>query len=113
MGRFSKRRRLRVGAGLIACVIGAFAAPSGATLTPSELVLVRQYTGGAQIANVPRVRVLVARPDLSDAESAEAMTAALAVPFNDARAAFVRELVFGAGSEASRNVLVRAVTGAL
>jgi len=99
--------------GLVASALWLVASSSSATLTPSELVLVRQYTGGAQVANVPRVRALVARPDLTDAESAEAMASALAVPVTDARVAFLRELVFGAGSQASRNVLTRAVTRGL
>jgi hypothetical protein len=92
-----------------------WASAASAELTPSEQVVVRQYVGSAQTANVQRVRSVVARPDLSAEESAGAMSQALSpVPFTDARAAFMRELVFGAGSQASRSVLASsAVRGLL
>ncbi len=90
------------------------AGSAGAALTPSEEVVVRQYVGSAQTQNVSRVRAVVARPDLSADESAAAMTQALVgAPVNDARVAFLRELVFGAGSQASRSVLAAAVTRGL
>lgn len=85
-----------------------------AALTSSEEVVVRQYVGSAQTQNVGRVRAVVARPDLSADESAAAMTQALTpVQVTDARVAFLRELVFGAGSQASRSVLAAAVTRGL
>ncbi len=91
-----------------------WASAAGAELTPSEQVVVRQYVGSAQMTNVARVRAVVARPDLSAEESAAAMSQALSpVPFTDARASFVRELVFGAGSQASRSVLAAAAVRGL
>jgi len=92
-----------------------WASAASAELTPSEQVVVRQYVGSAQIANVSRVRAVVARPDLSAEESATAMSQALSpVPFTDARVGFMRELVFGSGSQASRSVLAAsAVRGLL
>ncbi|HEY2368108.1 MAG TPA: hypothetical protein VGH87_17035, partial [Polyangiaceae bacterium] len=91
-----------------------WASAASAELTPSEQVVVRQYVGSAQTTNVPRVRAVVARPDLSAEESAAAMSQALSpVPFTDARASFVRELVFGAGSQASRSVLAAATVRGL
>ena len=85
-----------------------------ASLTPSEEVVVRQYVAGAQTSNAARVRAVVARPDLSGDESAAAMTHALApTAVTEARVAFLRELVFGAGSRASRSVLAAAVTRGL
>jgi len=60
------------------------------------------------------VRAIVARPDLTPEESAAAMSHALVpVPLTDARVAFLQLLTFGAGSQASRNVLVTAVTRGL
>lgn len=103
---------MRSGALLLLSVFWASAA--SAELTPSEQVVVRQYVGSAQTTNVPRVRAVVARPDLSAEESAAAMSQALSpVPFTDARASFVRELVFGAGSQASRSVLAAAAVRGL
>src|SRR4051812_30780771 len=91
-----------------------FAGAANAALTPSEQVVVRQYVGTAQAQNVSRVRAVVARPDLSAEESAAVMSQALAAtPVTDARVAFLRELVFGAGSDASRSVLAAATTRGL
>ena len=91
-----------------------WASAASATLTPSEQVVVRQYVGSAQAQNVSRVRAVVARPDLSAEESAAAMSQALSpAPFTEARAAFVRDLVFGSGSQASRSVLAAAVVRGL
>ncbi len=95
-------------------VVALFAGDASAALTPSEEVVVRQFVGTAQTQNVARVRAIVARPDLSADESAAAMTQALtATQVTDARIAFLRELVFGAGSQASRSVLAAAVTRGL
>ncbi len=88
--------------------------PARAMLTPSEDLIVRQLVGTALTQNVARVRAIVARPDLTADESAAAMSHALApAPFTDARVAFLHELAFGAGSQASRSVLVAAVTRGL
>jgi hypothetical protein len=104
-------RRIRA---LAFAVTLAAAGSAGASLTPSEQVLVRGWVAGAQRQNVARVRAVVARPDLSADESAAALSQALtAAPVTDARIVFLRELVFGAGSRASRSVLAAAVTRAL
>jgi hypothetical protein len=88
--------------------------PARAVLTPSEDLIVRQLVGTALTQNVARVRAIVARPDLTADESAAALSHALApAQLTDARVAFVRELVFGAGSQASRSVLAAAVTRGL
>jgi len=85
-----------------------------AALTPSEEVIVRQFVGTALTQNVARVRAIVARPDLSADESAAVMVQALTpAQVNDARVAFLQALLFGAGSQASRSVLVGAVTRGL
>ncbi len=92
----------------------AFAHGASAALTASEEVVIRQYVTQAQTQNVSRVRSVVARPDLSADESADAMTHALvATPLTDARIAFLRELVFGTGSQTSRSVLAAATTRGL
>lgn len=90
------------------------ASTAAASLTPSEEVILKQYVAGAQRQNAARVRAVVARPDLTPDESAEALSHALAAtPVSDARVGFLRELLFGAGSQASRPVLAAAVTRAL
>ncbi len=105
-----------------ASIVGALAlaaallAPAGAqaSLTPGETAVIRQFTQGAQRASAQKVRALVARPDLSAAESAQAMSTALvATPVTDARVAFLHEVLFGPGSAASRNVLAPAVVRGL
>ncbi len=105
-----------MGAGLaVAALASILVSGDGhAALTPSEDIVVRQFVGTALAQNVARVRALVARPDLSADESAEAMTQALApTQVNEARIGFLQALLFGAGSQASRSVLVTAVTRAL
>jgi hypothetical protein len=105
---------MRRAASSLALCAALFATNANAALTSSEEVVVRQYVAQAQTSNASRVRAVVARPDLSADESAEAMTHAL-VPtaVTDARVSFLRELVFGAGSQASRSVLAAAVTRGL
>ena len=85
-----------------------------ASLTLGETSQVRQFVTSAQLANAPRLRALVARPDLSVDESAAALSDAVASQvFNDTRATFLREFVFGGASRASRSVLASAATRAL
>jgi hypothetical protein len=88
------------------------AADAHAALTTSETEQIRGYVTSSTHAD--RVRALVARPDLSADESAEAMTAALAGTTLDApRMAFLGEVVQGGGSAASRPVLAVAVVRAV
>jgi hypothetical protein len=85
-----------------------------AALTQSEQAQIRQLIGTAQLQNAPRVRSLVARPDLSADESAAALRDGLTpFAFDDARLAFVRDMLFGGASAASRSVLVTATVKAL
>ncbi len=99
-------------AAAVAAVLSV-AAPSRASLTPSEAEQVRR---GVQTASdLPRVRALIARPDLSSDEAAAAMTAGLTTtPIDAAHITFFHDLVFGDASIASRPVLaVATVRGAL
>ncbi|HEX7601575.1 MAG TPA: hypothetical protein VF316_08220, partial [Polyangiaceae bacterium] len=94
---------------LLAAVVATGSRSALATLTPSEGAIVKQFVGTAQIANAGKVRALVARPDLTEPESSQAMIDALApLAFTEARAVFLRELVFGGASGPSRNILVTA-----
>lgn len=99
---------------LLAAVVASGSRSAFATLTPSEGAIVKQFVGTAQIANAGKVRALVARPDLTEPESSQAMIDALApLAFTEARAVFLRELVFGGASGASRNILVTAAVKGL
>ena len=96
----------------VACLTAA--ASASASLTPSELVIVRAHVAGAQRSNAGAVRAVVARPDLSADESAAALEHTLSpMPVTEARIGFLRELVFGPGSDASRSVLAAAVVRGL
>src|SRR5450432_984831 len=80
------------------------AAPSRASLTPSEAEQVRR--GVATASDLGRVRALVARPDLSSDEAAAAMISPLTTTvLDDAHVAFLHDLVFGDTPTASRPVL--------
>lgn len=102
-----------VGAGLL--VLAGSERPAIAALTSGETAQINQYVGTAQPPNAQRVRALIARPDLSAEESATALQIALGpLVFNDARTAFLRELVFGGASVPSRSILaVATVRGVL
>ncbi|HZU83744.1 MAG TPA: hypothetical protein VE987_12540, partial [Polyangiaceae bacterium] len=86
--------------------------PAAASLAPSEAEQVRHEVATAQ--NVGHVRALVARPDLTSSEAAEAMAAAMSsTPVDPPHAAFLHELVFGSASAASRPMLAVAVVHGL
>jgi hypothetical protein len=89
------------------------AAPSRASLSPSEAEQVRR--GVENATDLARVRALVARPDLSSDEAAAALVAPLTTtPFDAAHVDFLHDLAFADASAASRPVLVAAaVRGAL
>jgi hypothetical protein len=95
----------------------AWSGDARAVLTASEQDQVRQLVVSGQLGLVERaarVRALVARPDLTPDESAASLSAPLAsVPFTEARAVFLRELIFGGASAPSRAVLVTATVRAL
>jgi hypothetical protein len=88
--------------------------PARATLTSSEQGQIVSYIGEGRLPTAARVRALVARPDLTADESAQALVTALSpLTFTDARAAYLHELLYGESSVTSRGVLVVAVTRAL
>lgn len=110
MTRTARARAAVVGAAVAAAV--AWAAPARAVLTSSEAEQIRSYVAQAQHAD--RVRALVARPDLSPDESAEAMAQALAgVVVDDRHVAYLEALVHGAPTVASRPVLAVATVRGL
>jgi len=79
------------------------AAPSRASLTPSEAEQVRR--GVETASDLGRVRALVARPDLSSDEAAAAMIAPMTTTAVDAaHVTFLHDLVFGDASAASESM---------
>ena len=87
---------------------------SRAALTSSEKAQLRDFVASARIENAGRVRTLVARTDHTEAESIAALVESMTpVPWTPERAAFVKEVVFGGASAASRPLLAVATTNAL
>lgn len=85
-----------------------------AELTEAEKAQVRSYVDGASLANVGRLRALVARPDLTEAQASDALAAALRPkPFTEATEAYLEALLFGPSSQASRSNVLPAVVSAL
>lgn len=114
------RRRTRWALVCAAVVPLSFAASDArASLTPSELAQLRDSVAAATPAAKPttaaaRVRSLVARPDLTDDESAQALMQAVApLPLTPARAALLKDVVFGGASVASRPLLAMTTVKAL
>jgi hypothetical protein len=104
------------GAAAVLCVGALLLAtrPARAALTDSEKAQIKGFVQQAQLASAPRVRAMVARPDLSLEESTQALADALVpVPLQDSGATYLRELIFGGPSLSGRSVLVSAVTRAL
>lgn len=90
------------------------ARPAYAALTSSEKAQIRDFVAASRAENASRVRALVARTDLTNPESIEALVDAVApVPFTEARAIFLRALAFGVSSASARPLLAHAVTRAL
>ncbi|MCA9595115.1 MAG: hypothetical protein KC776_17480 [Myxococcales bacterium] len=105
------RRRIGIFVGLFAASLSLTA---HAALTDSEKAQIAGFVRDAEVADAGRVRALVARPDLSEAEAAAPLVSAYGpVEFDARRAKFTRELLFGAGSDAARSTLAPAVTRAL
>jgi hypothetical protein len=85
-----------------------------AALTASEKAVVRTFVRKGVLDTAPRVRALVARPDLTPEEIVEALRGGYAeAPFDAAHRRFTEALLFGPGSAASRNTLVPAVVEGL
>lgn len=114
------RRRTRWAMVCAALVPLSFAVSDArASLTPSELAQLRDSVAAATPAAKPttvaaKVRSLVARPDLTDDESAQALMQAVApVPFTAPRATLLKDVVFGGASVASRPLLAKTTVKAL
>jgi hypothetical protein len=92
----------------IAGALLVWCAEAFASLTPSETEQVHHEVSLAQ--NVAHVRAIVARPDLTNEEASAAMSAAMrTTPLDTAHVEFLRDLLFGSASAASRPVLAVAV----
>jgi hypothetical protein len=100
---------------LAACLaLSASTTVAHAALTVSEQAQIKSFVAEARPASALRVRAMVARPDLSADESASALRDAVApVAFTEARAVYLRELLFGPASAPSRPMLSIAVTRAV
>jgi hypothetical protein len=99
---------------LAGVVLLASSGTGHATLTSSEQGQIASYLAEAKVGTAERVRALVARPDLTSDESAAALaTAVVPLLFNDARAAYFHEMLYGAASLPSRSVVATAITRAL
>jgi hypothetical protein len=104
--------RLRAALGSLALLF--FAQTTEAALTSSEKGQIKDFVVAAKVENAHRVRSLVARTDLSQEETIAVLSESVgAAPFSAERAAFLRELVFGQASAASRPLLAHAVTRAV
>ena len=75
---------------------------------------IASYVAEGHVATAERVRALVARPDLTSDESADALQGAVVpLTFTDVRAAYLHEMLYGPSSLPSRSVLAVAITRAL
>jgi hypothetical protein len=98
-------------AAFVVCLVSH---PALAALTDSEKAVVRNFVNKGVLDTAPRVRSLVARPDLTPDEVSAALKPGLAeTPFDEQHQRFVDALLFGAGSAASRSTLVPAVVDGL
>jgi hypothetical protein len=87
---------------------------ASAALTDSERGQIRSFIEGGELSTVPRLRALVARPDMSEQEAASAMAAAIRTQaFDDDMDRYLSALLFGPSSLASRSVVAPAVVRAL
>jgi hypothetical protein len=98
------------------CIFAVLLIPlrASASLTDSEKAEIKGFVQQAQLPTAERVRVLVARPDLSLDEATRALAAAVVpLSFRESTASYLRELVFGGASISGRAVLVSALARAL
>ncbi|HVW24884.1 MAG TPA: hypothetical protein VHC69_05910 [Polyangiaceae bacterium] len=103
--------KVRLGAALLVCL---FTRPALAALTDSEKAVVRTFVVKGVLDTAPRVRSLVARPDLAPEEVSEALKPGLAeATFDEQHERFLDALLFGPGSAAARSTLVPAVVDGL
>src|SRR5262245_19244269 len=114
MPSVGRRTRAKALAALVSAAVVFGAAPASAALTSSEKGQIRDFVATAHMENAHRVRSLIARTDLTPEESIAALTEAVApVAFSDARGRFVKEVVFGGASDASRPILALSAVKAL
>lgn len=100
--------------GALVAFISLVSIRAEAALTDSEKMQIATFVQRGVASNAGRVRALVARPDLTAEEAAEALKKGfVSVPFDDVRQRFADALLFGPGSTASRNALVPPVVEAL
>ncbi len=105
--RRGRRSSAIAGAAVLAAALVTSSA-ARAALTSSETAQIRGYVAAATHAD--RVRALVARPDLSEDESAAAMTAAIGgITLDMPHLLYLDGIVHGAPSPAARPVLAEAV----
>lgn len=87
---------------------------ASAALTSSEKGQIKDFINTARPENANKVRSLVARTDLTPEESTSVLADGVTpVPFNDQRGVFLKELVFGGSSAASRPILTVSVVKAV
>lgn len=106
--------KIRAALLVAASLLLATATESRAALTSSEKAQLRDFVASARMENTGRVRTLVARTDHTEAESIAALIEAVTpVPWTPERAAFIKDVVFGGASAASRPLLSVATVKAL
>lgn len=107
-------RTALLGAMTIAVSLITLPPNANAALTSSEKGQIKDFFSTAKAENAHKVRALVARTDLTPEESIGALTEAITpVAFNDQRGIFLKELVFGGASAASRPIVTHATVKAL
>lgn len=105
---------MRVRAALLGAAIFFGANVANAALTSSEKGQIKDFVASAKVENAQKVRSLVARTDLTPDESVSVLVdAVVPVAFTEQRGSFLKELVFGGASAASRPIIVLATVKAL
>lgn len=113
-GRVRRVTRVALLASAVMTAALAFEQTALCALTSSEQAQIRDFYRAGAKNQADRIRALVARPDLSAVESADALRDAVGgVPFTPERAAVLREVAFAPAADASRQVLLPAITRAL
>jgi len=106
--------KLRAAVLSVPLVLGLGVSSADAALTSSEKGQLRDFLASAKIENVGRARTLVARTDHTEEDAIAALSEAVApVPWTQERATFIKEMVFGGASQASRPLLAVAATRSL
>jgi hypothetical protein len=112
--RFGRSLLCHAAAVATALILFTTTTDANAALTSSEKGQIKDFVNAAKAENAHKVRSLVARTDLTPEESISVLTDAVApVAFSDQRGIFLKELVFGGASAASRSILTLATVKAL